>query len=387
MSRAWFIVVALWLSLSMTVRIAGAATIFEFGPASAPSLQIDPWARAAGMGGACSAVFWGPTDGWANPALLGDTHGVGYAHGSGNFDPVDLTADRIVAGGAGIGFATSGRPVKGFGGSTERLDDIDFGDGPFSLHEHVRAWGAGVSLRGLATKWAERRDRQAPGFLRRTDVELGVAERAWDDELLGLSLYSPDPGVTARGPVASGVTHDWGALVSSGLSIATTGDTLALDGAMAFTQHNFGPETIEDLFRFPAVRQNRVGLAARIGWHHAAPWWPAELGSSEPLVSLGLAWDPSHQWNVVGGPPQRVDDWGAELGLGGVLFARAGASTSGGESSSAWGIGASLPLGHFGRVRYDHASTARRALGDRVTRDTFGAWIDPLELRRHRTGG
>ncbi|HET7226512.1 MAG TPA: hypothetical protein VFK69_12450 [Candidatus Eisenbacteria bacterium] len=371
----WVVVVpAVLVACAAFVAAARPAMIFE-DLRSASSLGIDPSTRAVGMGGAGTAVFWGDVDPWANPALLGGVRGVGYEHDHGDLAGIDLRAGRFVAGGDGVGFATSGRPVHGLGEQRIELHG-DIGGTPFSAFERVRAWSVGASLAGVCRAWAQRTGGEPPAFTRHFDVALGYGQNAVDE------------GTTFGGSSATSgpaVVHDLGVLARTGWDAGRLGARrLRVDGAAGFSSHNVTNAGLQDPFStrvVPAVRQTRGGIAVRgalaapVAADDKRAWLVASL---QPVVALGLAYDPV--WNEAGvsTPTQTANEWGAELAVMNVAFARVGLATSEGTSQSTWGLGAALPLGPYGRAGYEHAHSTGD-LPDQ-TRDRWSAWLDPVAI-------
>src|SRR5438552_2647168 len=110
--------------LTRAIRCTGLAIfVFALGiPATgaqgtARSMDIGLSVRAAALGGASNALFWGDEfDHWANPALLGYAHAIHYEHARTRLVPglaanVFLTSDVITLGGAGLGVVMSGKPL------------------------------------------------------------------------------------------------------------------------------------------------------------------------------------------------------------------------------------------------------------------------------------
>ena len=84
---------------------------------TARSLDLGVSIRAAGMGQASNAVFWGDgLDQWANPALLGYQRGIRYEWGKtqlvpGLLNDVFFKTNVIKLGGGGFGVSLSGKPL------------------------------------------------------------------------------------------------------------------------------------------------------------------------------------------------------------------------------------------------------------------------------------
>src|SRR5438093_2242589 len=98
---------------------------------TARSMDFDLSIRSAGMAGASNAVFWGgPLNHWANPAVLGYTHGIQYEYGKTQLVPglatdVFIRSQAVKLGWGGIGRVAQGQP-EGVGGG---LLDYGVGEG------------------------------------------------------------------------------------------------------------------------------------------------------------------------------------------------------------------------------------------------------------------
>jgi hypothetical protein len=343
-------------------------------PIVAPVLGYHPSTRSIGIGGASGAVFWGSPDSWANPALIATTQGLRFEHDDADFDLVHLHASRFVLGGGGLGFATSGRPIHILGQLSLDGPSIDFGDGETSsAFARVRSWSIAGSLAGLWSAWAHHAGHDGPRFARVADVAVGYSRNGVEEGLLGEL-------------VEKGVVHDWGVLARAGGTVGTPGNArFRLEGATAYGVHNSGRDGIDLVgsgHPAPALREERVDLAARATfdrpWARRLPGWLSEGG--HPILSLGVAYDPVRE----SAPASRFEQWGAELGLAGVVFGRLGQRGSGDAAQRSWGLGVVLPLGTFGGASYDNARTnlTSDALIDHVTRNSFGVWFDPLAIWR-----
>ena len=376
--------ISVWIAMAV-VAVGGspaapalAASIFP-EPTAGAVLLFDPSTRSIGMGGASTAVFWGSPDPWANPALIATTQGLRFEHDDADFDFVHLHASRLLLGGGGIGFATSGRPIDALGRLSLDGPNVDFGDGEtVSAFERVRSWSIAGSLVGLWSAWARQAGHDGPSFARVADVAVGYSQHGVEEGISGSSGEL----------VEKGIVHDWGVLARAGGTVWNGGDTrLRLEGATAYAGHNSGRDGIDEFgsgYPVPAYRQERVGLAARATldrpWAGSPPVWLTE--GLHPLVSLGAAYDRVRR----SAPSYRFEQWGAELGLAGVLFGRLGHSGSGDAAQRSWGLGVALPLGRFGGASYDYARSnfTDDTLIDHVTRSSFGVWLDPLAIWRAR---
>src|SRR5436309_457264 len=131
-------------SFVLAATLAAASPRASAAQGSARSLDLDPSVRAAGMGAASIAVFWDGGNQWANPALLGEQHGLRYEWGKTRLVP-DLAADIqfesnvVKLGGSGLGVALSGK--QGIGslkldyGQSEGKDDQGNRIGNFNSYE------------------------------------------------------------------------------------------------------------------------------------------------------------------------------------------------------------------------------------------------------------
>lgn len=104
----------LWTGI-LLVHLASVRATAQ-APSGAEAFGLDPSVRAAGMGRASTAVFWGGDPNyWANPALLGHHRGLRFEGAKTQLVP-DLAHDvffrtsRATVAAAGIGFAFAGRP-------------------------------------------------------------------------------------------------------------------------------------------------------------------------------------------------------------------------------------------------------------------------------------
>lgn len=365
--------------LSFLPRPAGAQT--------ARSMDIDTSIRSLGMASASTAVFFGDDlNSWANPALLGYAEGVRYQREHTQFIP-DLVPDvffdteNLRFGGGGVGIVVAGQPVlKGV--------EFDYGTSGYGVHstESVESWGIGVSLARAAEALMRARGRTAPDWSRHVDVSLGMNLKHTE------ILLSPTIQSAAN-------TFDAGVLVRATLLDRPGADgaiPVHLDLAIAYAMLNAGDRQ----FYFPAsgesappTRQHRIGIAARysldpplasLGRLESRPWF---LRGLTPVLQLGVSAD------AVGATPAGVParTWWAEgFGTEAVVFSlltlRVGYDNDkpGQIQDFSYGIGVALPIGRVAGVRFDHASFPQAkdsGLAD-ISRDSFTAWIDPLEMWR-----
>ena len=386
---AWIVVgAAAMLGGTLATARVDASEIFEnVRVTSGAILDVDPSTRSMGMGGASTAVFWGeaPND-WANPALLGTARGMRYTTSDVDLLPqfspkFEFKTRRLTLGAGGIGLSLVGEPFDGLG--EQRLEyGVYVTDGnPLGgttiifPKESERSWGAGVSIaRGLESL-AQWRGHDAPAWTRRGDVAFGLNRKAITD-----NTFDPaDPQHV--------VAYDWGALARTSVPVHRMLGTIpgAFELAYAFAVTNANDAT---LYSTPTARQHRNGGALRASIDappsvsEGLPAWLAPGVTS--LVALGIAYDVSHI--TAGGRDSRgwsMNSWGAELSLGGLLFARVGGAHNSGTSSTnnTWGLGAVLPIGHWGAVHYDYARVNRPA-GGRITPQSWAVVVDPVAMVR-----
>src|SRR5204862_4070443 len=118
------------------------------GQGTARSQDIDTSIRAAGMGGAGAAVWWGEPGVWGNPAQLGGMRGIRWQEGRTRLVPQvvpDLwfKSQRLLFGGGGLGFSVMGDPIDGLGrtrldyGTNQGTDPFGNPTAPFNAHELI----------------------------------------------------------------------------------------------------------------------------------------------------------------------------------------------------------------------------------------------------------
>lgn len=337
----------LWLLPALLLPVAAhGANIFE-GVTTSPLFDVDPSVRWRAMGDAGTAGFWDPTNAWANPALVGSAKGVQYEAGTMDHDLVDFETARTTLGWGGIGWSTTGRPFSGLG-----KVEMDFG-GLYS--ESVRSWSVGLSASQVAATVAHLGGRDAPGFTRWFDFEVGYSGKEARDS------FSPD-----LSPV---VAHDLGLLLRAGAPVGPARVDVAW-GSSAIDSD--GPR--QSIGNAP-TRISRNGVAARATWDPVTmqsriPNWLRSAVS--PIVSAGGSMDFVDHRNG----DSSLHEWGAELGLANILFGRIGRS----GQSNAWGLGAGIPLGRFAAVRWDHVYRERLDGVPDERSDAWTVWMDPLAI-------
>jgi hypothetical protein len=360
------------------------------------SMDIDTSIRAAGMGGAGVAVWWGEPGVWGNPASLSTVQGIGWLDGRTklvpNLDPdIRLDSQRLLLGGGGLGVALTGAPIDGLGklrldyGMSEGTDPFGNPTGTFDSFEQVDAWGIGVSpLRVLDAVRHLRRGGEPPAE-RPFDIAFGFQRKRTQIALAPIALVG----------VAQATCDDWGA--SARLSLLPDRSPsapahLEISGGFAMLNANdaqfvFANEDVA----VPPSRIRRMGFAV----HSAlpSPWsggvdTPVRLLVAEVhLLELGFAYDTEHitAGNDVppfGSPPYDVTRFGIEATLFGVLTGRLGHfhDPSTGVDDVTHGFGVRLPIGPWASVAYDRAFVPQPlGLGDR-DRKGWSAWVDPLRI-------
>jgi hypothetical protein len=206
LAQSCVLVVACWLSNG------GATPAFAQG--TARSMDIDVSIRSASMGGASNAVFWsGDLNHWGNPALTGHTRGIRYERGRtqlvpGLADNVFFTTNVVKIGGGGLGFVSSGIPIKDMGvdldyGRNEGTDDQGNPTGTFDSYERVDSWGFGINFLQLVETALALGGKDGPAISRYIDVSVGMNFK--DVEVVLSSI-----GAGGRGSTSA---QDRGALV------------------------------------------------------------------------------------------------------------------------------------------------------------------------------
>jgi len=321
--------------------------------------QLDVSARAAGMGGAATAVPWGDLDHWANPALLGDAHGLRYVHGTTRWPvgDVSFTSDVVQAGRRGLGVVLSGEPLDA-GGATLDIGILE--DAPFV--DHVRGWGAGMRvLEALgnvvpsAARWS-----------RTVDVSVGYMHKNnFADEFPDVSVH----------------THDWGAIaqVTPLDGYRDGGRTAAIGVAAGYCDINASGRSDDEL-ALPVSHQRRTGVAARFAVGRAPVIRPFGAALT-PLVTVIASYDHADRGqggNFYG----HSDGGGAELTFMNVVALRAG--RYGDDWTYGWGL--ALPFGALGGISYDEARWPIADGFDPLHRRQFAVWLDPFAVWHAASG-
>lgn len=361
---------------------------------SARTLLFPTSIRAAGMGGASNAVWWGEDpDDWGNPALVAYHSGLRYSFGRTRLltqltDDIHFTSHRLTLAGGGLGFESSGRPLDGLGG--QRLDygrswltdENGMLQGTFESHEDADSWGAGASLAGVTTFLAHRLGSEPPRALRMVDVGLGYARRHVEER------YIPTLG--------EGTTDvsNYGALLR-----LTPLDTFDSDGAerpvrldLSYGWSVLNSGDANSNFPFtgtsPAPKMTRNGLAARFALGGAPDQVPASAGwysgVFEPLVAVGVAADFERVEHDVIGSPYDVQRYGLESVVKNVLWLRLGdvEDDDGDIHGLSGGVGIGYQFGSMGNIRYDYASVPQSGENKNLSRHGVTVAVHPLALAR-----
>ena len=366
------------------------------GPAGRPAhaqgmgavQDLDTSIRAAGMGGATTAVTWGEPGTWGNPAALARTRGIAWLEGDTRLAP-QLPGDsrfvsrRFLVGGAGIGALLMGEPVDDLGraridhGTQEGTDPVGNPTGTWEIGERIEAWGVGASPLRLVNAL---RAALAPGcapFVPRLDLAFGYQRKRTRVVL--------SPGV-----VAEAENHDWGA---TGRYAVLPGDA---EGRLArcevsagFAELNadegsgfdFGPSGTAG----PSTRLRRLGVAARAVLPFGArvtpagapwSWWPVGVPSA---IVLGLAYDRDVRTAGGSGPRHELDHWGLEATFMDILAGRIGYvnDPDADVTDFTFGLGLRAPIGQWASLGYDWARVPQASGLDRLDRHGWSAWLHP----------
>jgi hypothetical protein len=317
-------------------------------------MDLDPSIRSSGMGRASGAVFWGATNAWANPALLGYQQGIRYEWGKTRLVPglpanVWFESETWKFGVGGLGFTASGNPVG-------RLN-LDYGPG--YGEEEIHSWGFGASAFELTEGLVRVLGGAMPRWSRVADVSFGMNTKHLDMTLspsITGSTTAHDYGFLARVTPIDRRAEDGGRPMRLDLSYGYS--VLSYDDAIVEFQNESAPVS----------RHHRTAIAARttVEWAEAEDhpsgfvrWFMTGLA---PLATVGLAYDWDHI--TAGNEPSPSTTYdtsggGLELTLLNVVTVRGGQylDRTGEIDGSTWGWSAGLPLGRGAGIRYDWAST------------------------------
>jgi hypothetical protein len=392
--------------------------------AGAISLRIDPSVRAAGMGLASNSVFWGGAPGyWANPAMLGYFQGARFEHGRTQivpdfFNDVYFTTDRTTIGGWGIGLSLIGKPFDFLG--EVKLDygeipiTVEEGDGGRVISTHspketAESFSVGVNVLELTDNVIALLGGDRLGLDRFGDIGLGYTRKDYEADL---APPISDPAINLPEGAKGGVTaYDRGVLfrLTPYNSLDGEGYLQSLDSALdRFTggfrfdvsygsslQNYNSPEIVFVKAREPSP----VARIARDGWAiHSAVGMPSGLrrfledhgfgilaDSFAPLLSWGKAWDRLN-YTVEGwrGITSEYEHSGWELTVAGIYSVRRGRVDEPDQGihggTTGWSLGFSLA--NFGGFRYDRATVPQNTMLERVERNGYTVYVDPIELWR-----
>lgn len=409
------------IPLISSLLLLAAPTAHAQGNAGGASFQIDTSVRAAGMGRASAATFWGDDlNWWSNPGLQGYHHGIRFEHGRTQLvpdlaDDVYLRTNRVTLGAWGVGVTLSGKPINKIGGTR-----LDYGEsvitepgnpdpvGTFRSWEDVSAFGVGVNVVELldnATRLAGGRPANLHDWF---DVSAGITAKHLFVDLAPAVVGSD--GQDARGAVDE---HDRGYLirVTPYNSLGGRAGWPALDRALhpiiggwradlaygeSRLNHDGHTIALIDIRQAdPMPQYNIRGLSARVAvglpggltdrWNANGHGWLTALLT--PLVSFGKAWD-REQLNVFDtesgslqrGPTTRKEGW--ELTLANIYTIRRGhVNEPNGQifgNTDGWGLG--FRLGDLAAFRYDRATIPQYVELGRVTRQAWQVSFDPLAI-------
>ncbi len=359
---------------------------------TARSPDIETSIRAAGMGGATTAVGWGEPGPWGNPASLAGTRGIAWLSGSTNLSPalagdVKFESSRFLLGGAGLGFSIMGQPVSGMGRT--RLDyDSNQGTDPIGnpttsdSYEEIEGWGGGVSPVQLIDVLRARRDPDSHPWSTHADVSFGYQSK---ETQLFLA-----PGAEARAR-----NSDWG--VQATIAVLpgdTEGREARLELAAGYALLNADEQSEFDFGgaggTAPSSRIERTGVAlhATLPFAGAADeggapwgWWFATVPRA---VEIGFAYDRESRSTPGLASAVDVDHLGCEASLMGLLAGRIGFVNDSDidVSGMSFGFGVHLPIGPWASVGYDWASVPQPQGIDATIRNGFAVWLHPIALWR-----
>lgn len=356
----------IWLALAASFLIppsdAGAQ-------GTARSLDVDPSIRAAGMGAASNAVFWGTPNSWANPALIAYQSGLRFEWNHtqllpGLADDVEYDSKVLTAGAWGLAFLAAGEPLDALGGQrldygeSERFDEQGNPIGTFSSFEEIDSWGFGVSAAEVMRALFRIAGSDPPSVTEWADVAFGMRTKQFVVQLAPADL----------GGVAGGTAHDLGLLVRltpyGGIGPGA-GAPFRLDLSSGWSDLSYDqPELvfINADRPTPVSRQRRIGGAVRFSsavpagivaaFERRGVGWL--VPGFSPFLSLGLAYDHAR---ITPGPGYETDGFGIELAVANVLTLRRGwyEDREGEIDDTSWGFGIGLPLGNVAGVRVDYA--------------------------------
>jgi hypothetical protein len=371
-------------------RIASVLLLGALGFAARATAQgaagfqdIDTSIRAAGMGGATTAVGWGEPGVWGNPAALANVRGIAWLEGTTRLLPeidpeIRFKTRRFLLGAAGVGVSVMGEPVDGVGHT--RLEFQTIGTDPFGnptimdLTSEIDGWGVAVSPIQLVDAIRARNAADAPALAPRFDVSAGYHHKHTRH-----TLFS--------GTTAEADNHDWGVLARVGLVAGESERSTRFEISAGFAELN-GDENSRFVFpgfgdAGPSTHIRRTGAAVRVllpigdGAPDARPWaWPGALPSA---VGVGVAYDRDERENPSTGLVNDLDHWGFEATLMDVLFARVGYldDPASDVHDLTAGAGLHLPVGPWATVGYDWAHHPSVPGMKNMNRHGWSVWLHP----------
>ena len=362
------------------------------------SMAFDPSVISAGMGGASAAVPWSAEpDEWANPALLGDHHGVRWLWSHTRIAPslpgnISLGTNRFIIAAFGVGLETAGRPFSGLGGlkfdygSSNATDPSGNVIGTFDTYDRTRIAGIGVSAQKLAAGLLAMRGSSVRAGLQHFDAGLGYTTKRNENQIAPIAIGRASAGAHDLGLVlrATYEARELGIPHAAGLAFDLAYAHAELSAGASQLAYPAGGGT------FPLERATRDGGALRA----AVDWHPDQHGSHgqqmgrllralTPLASLTLAYD-NERVTSGGIGVGTSSHFGAELTALNVISVRAGRVSSAFNAmrGTSFGLGIALPVGEFGGARYDWANVPALA-GSGVpdqSRHSFSIYVNPLTL-------
>lgn len=346
--------------------------------------DIDTSIRAAGMGGATTAVGWGEPGVWGNPATLASVRGIGWLEGHTRLVPdvdpaVRFKTRRFLLGAAGIGVSLMGEP-EGLGHTRLEYHEAGgtdpFGNpvvGPAHTDE-TRGWGIAISpiqlLDAFRAKTTPGSTPLAPGF----DVSGGYHHKRTRATLVG--------DITAEAD-----NFDWGVLTRFGIAAGESDRSTRFEFSAGYAVSNDdeGSHFVFPAFgdQGPSTRIRRTGVAVRALLPFgdlapdARPWaWPGALPSA---VALGLAYDRDERTDPNTGTSNDLDHWGFEGTFMDILAARVGYldDPAGDVHAVTFGAGLHVPVGPWATIGYDWALQPSPPGAKDVNRHGLSLWLHP----------
>lgn len=378
-ARRWggTVLAGVWMVLGVTSM----AVAFPFAQ------EFETSIRAAGMGGATTAVTWGEPGPWGNPASLARTRGIGWLEGRTRLVPelyseTRIDSRRFLFGAAGVGVSLMGVP-DGFGETrfSYEIESTDALGNPvrYELGETVKGWGIGVSPLQLVDAIRAVGSPGAPALSRWGDVSFG-----WSQKRTEVTRFPNEK--------ADQENHDWGIL---GRIAPLRGEP---SGRGTLLELSFGHAdlNVEEaaMFAFPALgppiaptRIRRTGGAIRTVLPFGATqdgepppwsWWLATVPSA---IEIGVAYDRESR-STPGSASEEVDHWGLEVSFMEILIGRVGYvdDKANDVQGMGGGLGIHLPIGSWGSVGYDWARSPQPVGLDGLNRHGFSAWLHPRAI-------